>query len=195
MKRLILVAFMIAFAAIGCAPTGANPFIPPTGGGPSISAPSGAAQSTTQAPAGVQPAGQVAAPSGVQSAGSGAASNVVEPGPGFRTPYTVPSGQPDAIAAQRNHVGQNIWQGVQLNLNSLPDLGPNEIYLAHGDVQGNGKCAVKVWRSSHPKPGELSAATWQLYRIRAASPQALEDAIAVEQQIAERGTSPCPLLK
>jgi hypothetical protein len=60
-------------------------------------------------------------------------------------------------------LGSNEFNGSQVSLPQEP-AGRNELYIAHGDVRGDGGCALMVWDSGKTVSG-LSQATWKLWRI------------------------------
>ncbi len=114
------------------------------------------------------------------------------PNEGFTTLYVPPTNQPDPVQARRKHITgavddgvSNVWVGGQLDLRPLADLKKDEMYLAHGDLVGNGGCQVWYWlEGSRPSRPIVSAATWQLYHVQGVSKETLEDAAAVAQLIA-----------
>jgi hypothetical protein len=55
-------------------------------------------------------------------------------------------------------------------------VGPNELYVAHGDIYGTGQCYVHVFRPGDQVAG-LSAATWRLVRISDGVPDQREELV------------------
>ncbi len=55
-------------------------------------------------------------------------------------------------------------------------VGPNELYVAHGDIYGTGQCYVHVFRPGDQVAG-LSAATWRLVRISDGVPGQREELV------------------
>lgn len=72
---------------------------------------------------------------------------------------------------------------VQEDLGLFPNVqmpggpvGPNELYVAHGDIYGTGRCYVHVFRTGEAVTG-LSAAAWRLVRISAGVPDQREELV------------------
>lgn len=59
--------------------------------------------------------------------------------------------------------GLNQYDGAQLVL--PPPAGPDELYVAHGDVLGDGTCHVMVFGPGQALTG-LSQATWRLVLVQ-----------------------------
>lgn len=140
----------------------------------------------------------VVPPSGGTTTGTGLYRT---PNEGITAPFVPPSSQPDPITARWKHITDatddgvsNVWGGIPLDLTKLADLKDGEMYVAHGDLKGNGGCQVWWWsKGSKPTRPQVSAATWQLYHVQGASPEALKDAVAVKQIIASKRDIPtCP---
>ena len=55
-------------------------------------------------------------------------------------------------------------------------VGSSELYVAHGDIYGTGRCFVHVFRPGDRVTG-LSSATWRLVRISSGAPEQREDLV------------------
>ncbi len=63
-------------------------------------------------------------------------------------------------------------------------VGSSELYVAHGDIYGTGRCFVHVFRPGDRVTG-LAAATWRLVRISSGAPEQREDLVQRIQLAAE----------
>lgn len=83
------------------------------------------------------------------------------------SPPTETSGQPPvtegAAPGEWEEFATNISGGQQIILPPDP-IGPNELYLAHGDISGDGSCAYRIFDSGETIGG-LSTATWRLEQL------------------------------
>ena len=80
---------------------------------------------------------------------------------------TASSGQPPdpttAALGDWEEFATNIAGGQQIILPTDP-VGPNELYLAHGDIDASGNCAYRVFDTGETVSG-LSTATWRLEQL------------------------------
>lgn len=82
-------------------------------------------------------------------------------------PATESSGQPPVPPAAAlgawEEFATNISGGQQIILPRNP-VEPNELYLAHGDIDGTGSCAYRIFDTGETIAG-LSTATWRLEQL------------------------------
>lgn len=98
---------------------------------------------------------------------------------------------PAAMPVVETHLGLNVWGGAQIALPKSP-AGPDELYVAHGDVDGSGSCQVWVWESGRQVSG-LSRATWQLYLISGGIREDRLAMVASKQRAAAAQSGTCPM--
>lgn len=104
---------------------------------------------------------------------------------------TTPPTTPAVMPVTETHLGLNRYGGAQVSLPTAP-AGPDQLYVAHGDVDGTGTCHVWVWESG--KVSGLSRATWQLYLVTGGS-RADRMAVVTNKQRAAAATSgTCPMV-
>jgi hypothetical protein len=76
----------------------------------------------------------------------------------------------------------NEYKGNQCQL-PQGEVGEDELYVAHGDVEGDGSCRVLVWDSGETVMAP-STATWRLVHIRGAThEQRLEEVSNIQSQL------------
>lgn len=138
------------------------------------------------------PAATAAAYATVVARGASAPPPTATTAPRTTTATPVATAAPAVMPVTETHLGLNVWGGAQIALPQAP-AGADQLYIAHGDVDGSGSCHVWVWESGRQVAG-LSAATWQLYLITGGS---REDRLAVvtnKQRAAAAQSGTCPMV-
>lgn len=91
--------------------------------------------------------------------------------PGTTRPSTPASAS--AGPATRESLGLWAYQGSRPPF--PPPAGPNQVIVAHGDVDNSGTCSVRVFRQGEPVGG-LGEGTFRLLRVTG-SPEAIDAAV------------------